>query len=252
MQGKVDDKPGDDDGDDHAEDGAEVAHGFEGTRAEDVSRTRPPITGYRRSAVAGSILDVLSCDQFRAVIASPPHRAQYGLEVSPATLMLLGTDENTAQSFTATGRATASRGCRHRRPSRPSHTRLWSRPFSHPRPRPRHSYAPAMPQPDYGPAAPQFLRDPQSAATSSPAPYRPMSGSAAPQQMPYPTQAQAQAPNSGMRNILVGFGVCLVGTIITVATYNASGPGGTFVVAWGAIVFGGIQGIRGIVQLLKG
>jgi hypothetical protein len=224
-------------------------------RDAELSRTRPPITGYRRPAVPGSLLDVLSYDQFRAVIASPPHRAQYGLEVSPATLMLLGTDENTAQSFysdwTRDGQPRLSAPA----PVTPQPYPVVVAPTFAPPPAAaasQPSYAPAMPQPDYGPAVPQFSRDPQSAASSATSSYRPMSGSAAPQQMPYPTQTQAQAPNSGMRNILVGFGVCLVGTIITVATYNASGPGGTFVVAWGAIVFGGIQGIRGIVQLLKG
>lgn len=217
--------------------------------AEDVSRTRPPITGYRHSAVPGNLLGVLSFDQFRAVIASPPHRAQYGLEVSPATLAMLGTDESTAQSFyndwTRDGQPRLS--------APPAQTAPAYAPAAVVA-QPTYAPPPAAPasQPSYAPVMPQFSRDPQSAATSAPASYRPTSGSAAPQPMPYATQARAEAPNSGMRNILVGVGVCLVGTIITVATYNASGPGGTFVVAWGAIVFGGIQGIRGIVQLLKG
>jgi hypothetical protein len=66
------------------------------------------------------------------------------------------------------------------------------------------------------------------------------------------TASQAAGSGSGLRNILIGFGIALVGTIVTVASYNSSGPGGTFVVAWGAIVFGAIQGIRGLVQLLRG
>ena len=96
-------------------------------------------------------------------------------------------------------------------------------------------------QPTYASAVPQFSRDPQSVASSAPAMYAPM-GTASP----------AQPSSSGLRNIVIGFGIALVGTIVTVVSYNSSGPGGTFVVAWGAILFGVIQGIRGIVQQLKG
>jgi hypothetical protein len=95
--------------------------------------------------------------------------------------------------------------------------------------------AAAAAEPAYAPAFSQFSRDPYSASRAAPAPYTP----------------QRKESGSGLRNILIGFGIALVGTIVTVTSFNASGPGGTFVVAWGAIVFGGIQGIRGIVQLLR-
>jgi hypothetical protein len=53
----------------------------------------------------------------------------------------------------------------------------------------------------------------------------------------------------GSRDMVIGGLVCVVGIIITVATYSAAtsdGHGGTYVVTWGAILFGGIQFCRGI------
>jgi hypothetical protein len=45
---------------------------------------------------------------------------------------------------------------------------------------------------------------------------------------------------------------CIGGLIVTAVTYsNASNEGGTYVVAWGAIVFGGYQFIKGIYQKLS-
>jgi hypothetical protein len=201
---------------------------------------------------------VLSFEQFRAVIASPPHRAQYGLEVSAATLALLGTDEYTAQTFyrdwTQDGQprlsalpATAAAIAVASTPPFAPPAAVAVQPASAP-PAPvvvaQPSFAPpaavAGPQSSYAPALQQSSRDPHLAASSAPAPYAPT----------YAT-SQAQPSGSGLRNIVVGFGIAIVGTIVTVVSYNASGPGGTFVVAWGAIIFGAIQGIRGIVQQLK-
>jgi len=48
------------------------------------------------------------------------------------------------------------------------------------------------------------------------------------------------------RNIVVGGLWCLGGIVVTAATYSS---GGRYVVAWGAILFGGIQLIRGLLQL---
>jgi hypothetical protein len=54
------------------------------------------------------------------------------------------------------------------------------------------------------------------------------------------------------RDVLVGALVCVAGIIITVVTYSAaahSSSGGTYVVAWGAIIFGAIQFFRGLSHL---
>lgn len=55
----------------------------------------------------------------------------------------------------------------------------------------------------------------------------------------------------GLRNIGVGGTVFCVGLLVTVATASAAGGGGKFVVAWGAIAFGGIQFVVGLVQYLS-
>jgi hypothetical protein len=39
------------------------------------------------------------------------------------------------------------------------------------------------------------------------------------------------------------------GTAVTVLTYEAASGGGTYVVVWGAILFGAIQAIRGLAML---
>jgi hypothetical protein len=49
------------------------------------------------------------------------------------------------------------------------------------------------------------------------------------------------------RNMLVGGLWCVGGIVVSVATYSAaSSGGGSYVVAWGAIIFGGIQFFRGL------
>jgi hypothetical protein len=50
----------------------------------------------------------------------------------------------------------------------------------------------------------------------------------------------------------VGGIFCLVGIVVTVATYAvASQAGGTYVVTWGAIAFGGFQFLRGLGELTR-
>ncbi len=56
----------------------------------------------------------------------------------------------------------------------------------------------------------------------------------------------------GMTMMLWGFGVAIVGVIVTGVTWATAAPGGTFVVAWGAIIFGTIRGIIGAVRLSRG
>jgi hypothetical protein len=54
---------------------------------------------------------------------------------------------------------------------------------------------------------------------------------------------------AGARNILVGAAWCVGGIAVTALTYQMASGGGTFIVAWGAILFGGIQLVKGLGQL---
>ena len=54
---------------------------------------------------------------------------------------------------------------------------------------------------------------------------------------------------AGQKNMLYGGLWCGGGLIVTLATYSAaSSGGGSYVVAWGAIIFGAIQFFRGLSQ----
>ena len=66
--------------------------------------------------------------------------------------------------------------------------------------------------------------------------------------------ASIAARKAGMRDVIIGGLVCAVGTIITIGSYAAasSPTGGRYVIAWGAIVFGGIQFFRGLIRLTSG
>lgn len=51
---------------------------------------------------------------------------------------------------------------------------------------------------------------------------------------------------AGKRNMMWGAGIAVLGIIVTAATYSAASGGGSYVVAWGAIVFGGFRFFRGL------
>ncbi len=57
---------------------------------------------------------------------------------------------------------------------------------------------------------------------------------------------------AGVRNLIIGGLWCAGGTLVTVLTLSAASGGGTYVVAWGAILFGGIQMLRGLYQIAAG
>jgi hypothetical protein len=63
-------------------------------------------------------------------------------------------------------------------------------------------------------------------------------------------QARSKAvKEAGQKNVLYGALWCAGGILVTVLTYSAAAEGGgTYVVAWGAILFGGIQLVRGLIQ----
>jgi hypothetical protein len=53
---------------------------------------------------------------------------------------------------------------------------------------------------------------------------------------------------SGIRNILFGAFWFFGGIIATIYSYSSALSGGTYIIAWGAIIFGGIQLLRGLSQ----
>ena len=51
---------------------------------------------------------------------------------------------------------------------------------------------------------------------------------------------------AGLRNAKVGAAWCIGGGLVTAITFASASGGGTYVVAWGAILFGAVQGFRGL------
>ncbi len=61
----------------------------------------------------------------------------------------------------------------------------------------------------------------------------------------------AARSEEGSRNMMIGGLICVVGIIITVVSYSSASSGsggGRYVVAWGAILWGGIRFFRGLSQ----
>jgi hypothetical protein len=66
-------------------------------------------------------------------------------------------------------------------------------------------------------------------------------------------QVKAKAIKSaGHKNMLYGALWCIGGLVVTALSYQAAmnAGGGRYVLAWGAILFGGIQFFRGMIQSL--
>jgi len=57
--------------------------------------------------------------------------------------------------------------------------------------------------------------------------------------------------NDGKRDMVVGGLWCLGGLIVTIGTYAFASGGGTYFVAWGAVIFGAIQFFKGLIQAEK-
>jgi hypothetical protein len=53
------------------------------------------------------------------------------------------------------------------------------------------------------------------------------------------------------RNKWIGGAWCAGGIAVTAYTYSAASGGGTYVVAWGAIIFGGWQFVKGLIAFLE-
>lgn len=64
------------------------------------------------------------------------------------------------------------------------------------------------------------------------------------------TRRDPVTKKTGINNMLVGGGFFIVGLIVTLASYSSASAGGTYYLCWGAIIFGAIQFIQGLIQYL--
>lgn len=64
------------------------------------------------------------------------------------------------------------------------------------------------------------------------------------------TRKDPVTKKTGVTNMLVGGGFFILGLIVTLASYSAASSGGTYYLCWGAIIFGAIQFIQGLIQFL--
>lgn len=63
-------------------------------------------------------------------------------------------------------------------------------------------------------------------------------------------QYKQEKRETGNKNMLYGALWCVGGLLVTILTYSAASDGGTYVVAWGAVIFGAIQFFKGLFQRL--
>lgn len=61
-------------------------------------------------------------------------------------------------------------------------------------------------------------------------------------------QYKQEKKEAGNKNMLYGALWCVGGLLVTFLTYSAASNGGTYVVAWGAVIFGAIQFFKGVFQ----
>jgi hypothetical protein len=61
-------------------------------------------------------------------------------------------------------------------------------------------------------------------------------------------QAKKAKQEAGRKKMLFGAIWCIGGPLVTVFTYQSASGGGHYVIAWGAILFGAIQFLRGLAQ----
>ena len=54
---------------------------------------------------------------------------------------------------------------------------------------------------------------------------------------------------AGQGNVAIGGVVLAAGALVTIGTFTAAAPGGTYVLAWGAIAAGLVQLLTGLVQM---
>jgi len=69
-------------------------------------------------------------------------------------------------------------------------------------------------------------------------------------------KTQVEFPRSTLRdaaakNMRHGALWCIGGMLVTAFTYTNAAPGETYIVAWGAVLFGGLQFLQGVFQYLR-
>lgn len=60
-----------------------------------------------------------------------------------------------------------------------------------------------------------------------------------------------QLKSRAVKDVVFGLLWTVGGTVVTVVTYAGASGGGRYVVAYGAIIFGAIQFIKGLINLAK-
>lgn len=58
---------------------------------------------------------------------------------------------------------------------------------------------------------------------------------------------------AALRDLLMGGAICIIGLVITTGTNSAavSPMGGTYYIAWGAMLFGALQCVRGVLRFMQ-
>lgn len=59
--------------------------------------------------------------------------------------------------------------------------------------------------------------------------------------------------DNAVKNMLIGGVICIIGLVISIGSFQAassSSSGGSYVVAWGAVIFGGWQFLKGLMAYL--
>ncbi|HEU0206556.1 MAG TPA: hypothetical protein VFQ74_07690 [Pseudolysinimonas sp.] len=218
---------------------------------------------------------MLTAEDLKVALASAPLRQAHRLELPPGSLSTLADDPGAFATFyqqwTAQGQPpyvppvqTAVQDAALAPVAEPAPTPPVPAP-----PAPAMAASPPVPVPPspFGPpptppVTQQFSpysRDPSGVAAF--AGGSTASSYASPYSSPYSSANYLNSPNAvapaglarpGMTMMLWGFGVAIVGVVITGVTWATAAPGGTFVVAWGAILFGTIRGIIGLVRVTRG
>lgn len=221
---------------------------------------------------------MLTAEDLKVVLASESLRQAHGLELPQESLTALAGNPGTFAHFYEQWSAQGQPRYVPPAAQQPAQAQPMAAP-------PAQMAPPPPAAPDFGPPptprpAPQFApfsRDPAASAfapTAAPSAMAP--STIAPPVSPYGAAPYAGtgylgphavgpnaflSPNAvaptglnrpGMKMMLWGFGAAAVGVIITVVTFVAAAPGQTFVVAWGAIIFGSVRGIIGAVHLSRG
>ncbi len=60
--------------------------------------------------------------------------------------------------------------------------------------------------------------------------------------------------DAAMRNMAIGGVICVIGLVVSIGSYQAaasSPSGGSYVVAWGAVIFGGFQFLKGLFSMME-